>query len=239
MPAGYFAIREGGGVVSSGGPGDGAVDGEISFTADCIGINYVTARIAADVSYLDNNFVISQVDPLPVTLTSFSLSKEEKNVRLNWNTTSETNSDQFEIQRSRDAKQWMKLGSIKAKGESSANLVYTYLDPQPGSGNNFYRLKMIDRDGTFAYSSIRNISLDGKESVTAYPNPSEGPVQVAIANWKQVKSIAAVDIIGKKVFESGRLKSETITVPHLNKGVNLLKILYDDGSTSVVRVLRP
>ncbi len=238
MPTGYFAILEGGAVGTSGGEGDGTADGVIGLTADCAGIQYVTGRIAADVSYTDNNFVISVEDPLPVTLISFSVTAEEQNVRLNWNTSAETNSDRFEIQRSRDGKNWGTLASVNANGESTVNQVYTYLDQQPRSGNNFYRLKMVDRDNTFAYSSVKSIRIDGKELVVAYPNPSDGPVQLTVADWKRVRSITAVDMDGRKVFDTGRPKSQVVQLPALGKGVSILKILYEDGTAETVKVVR-
>jgi hypothetical protein len=243
MPAGYFAIGEGAQVVSGAGAGDGDGDGELGLTADCAGIVYESARIAADVTYANNNFVISTEDPLPVTLISFSLVKEESNVRLNWNTSAETNSDRFEIQRSRDGKQWSKLGEVKAKGESTTNVAYTYLDQAPASGRNFYRLKMIDHaadrlDGTFAYSSIKSISVDGKEMIVAYPNPTDGPVHLTITDWKRVKSVTAIDITGRKMFETGRPTSERLLLPALSKGISVLKIQYEDGNMETIRVVR-
>ncbi|MGG7665576.1 T9SS type A sorting domain-containing protein [Dyadobacter sp. BHUBP1] len=238
MPAGYFAIREGGAVGTGSGEGDGTVDGVIGLTADCAGIQYVTGRIAADVSYLDNNFAISIEDPMPVILISFSATAEEQNVRLDWNTSAETNSDRFEIQRSGDGKNWATLASVNAKGESAIKQVYTYLDQQPRSGNNFYRLKMVDRDGTFAYSSLRSIRIDGKELVVAYPNPADGPVQLTVADWKRVINITAVDMNGRKVFDTGRPKSETVRLPALGKGVSILKILYEDGTAETVKVVK-
>lgn len=244
MPGGYFAIREGGAVISGSGEGDGTANGAINLTADCAGIQYETAgRIAADVSYLDNNFVISVEDPLPVTLISFSLTAEERNVRLNWKTSSETNSDRFEIQHSTDGKKWGALASVKARGESTVNQDYTYLDPQIRFGNNFYRLKMIDRaagrdDGAFAYSSIKSIRIDGKDMVVVYPNPSEGQVQLTITDWQRVKSVIGVDMSGKKVFETGRPASDMVPLPDLGKGASILQIKYEDGTVRAVKVIR-
>ncbi|MGX5857101.1 T9SS type A sorting domain-containing protein [Dyadobacter jiangsuensis] len=238
MPTGYFAIREGAAVASGSGAGDGTADGIIGFTADCAGIQYTTARIAADVSYLDNNFAISIENPLPVTLISFLVTAEEQNVRLDWNTSAETNSDRFEIQRSRDGKNWAALASVNAKGESTVSQAYTYLDRQARSGNNFYRLKMIDNDSTFAFSSLKSIRIDGKELVVAYPNPSDGPVELTLVDWKRVVNIAAVDMNGRKVFETGRPKSETVPLPALGKGVSVLKVLYEDGTVEAVKVVR-
>ncbi|MGN7888419.1 hypothetical protein [Dyadobacter sp. 22481] len=60
--------------------------------------------------------------PLPVTLISFTAIESEGTVVLSWETTQKTNSDRFEIQRSRDAKAWFVLGSVKAKVASSKHI---------------------------------------------------------------------------------------------------------------------
>lgn len=238
IPDGYFILGEGGGVVSGSAEPDGTADGTISFTADCSGSVQDNGRIAADVSYLSNNFVISTEDPLPVTLVSFGISAEEENVRLNWTTTSEVNSEQFEIQRSADGKKWSALGKVKAKGESSTREEYTYLDEQPKAGDNFYRLKMIDQDQTFSYSSIKNIKMNGAADVAAYPNPTENDLTVTITDWKRVKSITGIDINGNKLYEHGRPKSEVINIRELKKGVRVLRLIYEDGSTIAIKVTR-
>lgn len=238
IPDGYFILGEGGGVVSGSAEPDGTADGTVSFTADCSGSVQDNARIAADVSYLNNNFVISTEDPLPVTLVSFGISAEEENVRLNWTTTSEVNSEQFEIQRSADGKKWSALGTVKAKGESSTREEYTYLDEQPKAGDNFYRLKMIDQDQTFTYSSIKNIKMNGAADVVAYPNPAENDLTVTITDWKRVKSITGIDINGNKLYEHGRPKSEVINIRELKKGVRILRLIYEDGSTIAIKIMR-
>ncbi|GGH20229.1 hypothetical protein GCM10007423_00520 [Dyadobacter endophyticus] len=237
MPAGYFAIREGIAVLSGSGAGDGTVDGVMSLTADCAGIEHGTARIAADVNYQDNNFVISVEDPLPVSLIAFSIARQEQGVRLHWQTSSETNSDRFEIQHSRDARQWNLVTAVKAMGESTTDQSYTYLDKHPRQGMNFYRLKMIDLDGTFAFSSIKDLHTDDKHMVVAYPNPSDGPVQLTITNWKRVRSIFAVDVNGRELFQMGRPKSGSVELPARGKGISVLLIHFEDGTVKTVKIL--
>ncbi|SEJ16019.1 hypothetical protein SAMN05216327_106401 [Dyadobacter sp. SG02] len=238
IPDGYFILGEGGGVVSGSAEPDGTADGMISFTADCSGSVQDNVRIAADVSYLNNNFVISTEDPLPVTLVSFGVSTQEEHVRLSWATSSEVKSDQFEIQRSADGKKWSALGTVKAKGESSTRKEYTYLDEQPKAGDNFYRLKMIDQDQTFAYSSIKNIKMDGGAHVVVYPNPAENDLTVRISDWNRVRSVTGIDINGNKLYEHGRPKSEVINIQKLGKGVRVLKVLYEDGSAKAIKIVR-
>lgn len=96
--------------------------------------------------------LIAETDPpaLPVTLVDFDAVGLVKTAVLSWSTTFETNSGSFDIERSIDGKQWVKLGSVNAQGESKSMHHYTITDksPQqggPSHGENLYRLKMLDR----------------------------------------------------------------------------------------------
>lgn len=88
-----------------------------------------------------------------------------------WTTTAESNSDRFEIERSLNGKQWEKIGTVEAQGESAATIDYSFKDATPAGADNYYRLKMIDKDLTFTYSGVRSVSFDGNLSLALYPNP--------------------------------------------------------------------
>lgn len=90
---------------------------------------------------------------LPVKLTSFKAAKEGKVVSLNWSTTEEIGSDRFEVERSMDGKVWSFIGEVKANGTTRNLNLYHFTDVQPAQGQNLYRLKMIDQDNTFAFST--------------------------------------------------------------------------------------
>ncbi|MCE7043152.1 SdrD B-like domain-containing protein, partial [Dyadobacter sp. CY312] len=112
----------------------------------------------AETSVLRNNMTIDAgiTTALPVKLSRFDVQKGENvSALLHWTTTEEVNSDSFEIQRSADAKSWNAIGQVKAKENNVGLVNYRFDDMQPNLGANYYRLKMIDLDGSFAYSSIR------------------------------------------------------------------------------------
>lgn len=100
----------------------------------------------------------------PVDLLSFvGFARPDGHV-LEWETTTEINSDHFEIQRQTGALEWTSVGQVPAKGASA----YQYTCEQPPVGMHFYRLKMIDLDGSYEYSNI--INLKSKEShLDLYP----------------------------------------------------------------------
>ena len=188
--------------------------------------------------YLVDTFRVFVGPPLPVNLLAFTATKSEAGTLLNWSTTSETNSDRFEIQRSDDATSWLPLGNVTAKGESKVSQTYSYLDRQPKSGDNYYRLKMIDRDGTFAYSRIISIQINPRFEIVVYPNPVEDNISLKVTDWKQVRSVTMINTAGTEVYNSGPVMSGIVNVKNISPGMYILKIVLKDGSVYTHRMFR-
>jgi hypothetical protein len=117
---------------------------------------------------------------LPVELTHFEVGKQgERTALLSWSAASEVDFSHYEIKRSMDDGQaWAKLGEVKAKGGTGA-ASYRYSDDlrsMPTSARPiYYRLRMVDLDGSFEYSAIKTIQFDGiGAKFVAYPNPTAG-----------------------------------------------------------------
>lgn len=168
---------------------------------------------------------------LPVKLISFQVVKEQNTSLLSWKTTEETNSDKFEVQHSIDGKNWKVISSIPAKGESSKVVSYSYTDNTPENGNNLYRLRMVDKDGTYAFSSIVSISLDKQLTILLYPNPASTMIKLEIADWEDMKDVKIYDLNGKKVFFSNKLTSNEINVGQLAAGTYIFSITDKKGET--------
>lgn len=120
-------------------------------------------------------------NPLPVELTSFNANVKNRDVVLSWSTATEVNSCQFEIERAEkntgkpsDEAKWQKINALNAAGNSNSSRDYSYTDQKLNSGIYMYRLKMLDNDGTFAYSNVieAEVSLP-KDFMLGqnYPNP--------------------------------------------------------------------
>jgi hypothetical protein len=177
----------------------------------------------------------SIAQPLPVTLISFTGKAKEKANELSWKTSSEVNFSHFEIQRSVNAKVFEKIGN-QASNESGN---YTFLDSDSRGGKAYYRLKMIDLDGTYGFSRIISIENDAEKAVVGnfYPNPGSGKVYIEItATEKGTWNITTYDLSGKVIsFKSKLLQVglNKISVEKLNRGLNLVK--FENGIISVVR----
>ena len=96
---------------------------------------------------------------LPVSLLSFDATSNSDQIQLTWATATEVNNAGFQIERSVEGTQWSPVAFIPGIGHSVSVHQYEYLD-QPGSaGLYYYRLKQVDIDGQYSYSSIRQVRL--------------------------------------------------------------------------------
>ncbi|MDR6806965.1 hypothetical protein J2Y45_004157 [Dyadobacter sp. BE34] len=175
-------------------------------------------------------YTIRWEKPLPVTLVSFTATARENAAELNWATSEETNSERFEVQRSIDGKAWKAIGSVQAQGESKVRKTYTFADNKPETGENLYRLRMVDRDSTFAYSAIRSVRFESKLESSIYPNPVADELNLKVTSWKQVKAIRIDNLAGLQVYSSGPVAAGKVDVSKLDSGVYILRITHTDGS---------
>jgi hypothetical protein len=175
---------------------------------------------------------------LPVNLIDFSAAREGNTATLSWSTAEEANSDYFEVQRSIDGKAWDKLKSVAAKGESSVEAHYSAIDDSPMSGINFYRLKMVDKDGTFALSKIRNVEFDLKNGYTLFPNPVSDKLNFkSTENWNTVSSIQIYNAQGVEVYTSPSVPEKEVNVKDLPAGTYVVKLSRKNRQFSSYKVV--
>ncbi len=177
---------------------------------------------------------------LPVTLVSFDATRQESSSLLTWATTEETNSDRFEIQRSRDGKGWYQIGLVASSGESTVRKTYHFEDEKPGEGLNYYRLKMVDRatgsrDGSFAYSSIQSIYFDETDQVRIYPNPASGRLFFDLHS--HIKSVTLYNLSGSKLLETQKTTAQGVDISTAEPGLHTIKLTFADGSTKTSKVI--
>lgn len=121
-----------------------------------------------------NAFGFGMNDPggLPIELVSFNAVPENRQVKLNWQTASETNNDYFTVERSPDGISWSGILMVQGSGNSSSNLFYENTDPHPFNGISYYRLKQTDYDGKTSISDPVSVKMNPGKDYTIYPNPA-------------------------------------------------------------------
>lgn len=179
--------------------------------------------------------------PLPVTLVAFDVVTESQTALLSWSTTMETNSESFEIQRSTDTRNWNAIGAVKSHGESNTWKDYRFTDNTPLPGKNYYRLKMIDLDGTFAFSRIRTGEF-GSGALALWPNPAIDKITVRTGNAKSLSRIQIISSAGIIVAEHKRLNGfendQTVDIKSLTSGTYLVRLIQVDGSVNTHRFMK-
>jgi hypothetical protein len=112
---------------------------------------------------------------IPVELTNFVASVLDRDVILNWSTATESNNNGFEVERkSADSEKWSRIAFIKSAGTTTEPQNYSYKDSRLESGKYSYRLKIVDLDGTYSYSSEVEVEvgIPNQYSLSQnYPNP--------------------------------------------------------------------
>jgi hypothetical protein len=177
----------------------------------------------------------ARVTPLPVTVLSFNVIKEGQTTLLSWSTTAETNSDRFEIERSRDGKSFGKIGNVYSHGESKSLKSYSFTDESPLGGENLYRLKMVDKDETYTYSRIRSLNFDQKAAMALYPNPTSD--RMLISGYEQIEQLNLYDNTGQQVLHRKTITASGIDVSKLSAGIYTVKLTLKNGSTSSQKIV--
>jgi hypothetical protein len=186
------------------------------------------------------SLIIPTETPLPVKLASFKVTKEGDAVsQLNWVTTEEVNASHFDVERSADSGNWKVIGTEQSHGNSTANNVYNFTDATPLSGVNYYRLKMVDADGTFAHSTIQSVTMGEftNRAVRVFPNPVSEVLYLSEENLASVKQVSLVTADGVTAYHANTVGSEGINVKNLTGGLYIVKLMHNDGSLSNHRVL--
>lgn len=155
---------------------------------------------------------------LPVELMSFDADlKKDETVLIKWISATELNVSHYEVQHSTDGIRFDEIGKVVAEGNSSLALNYEFKHNNPTVGDNYYRLKMYDLDGSFEYSQVRVINV-GKGAVdfVLYPNPLIRGNSLNIkTGFEQEYSLEIFDGQGRLVFS----KVETLGNTNLNLNI--------------------
>ena len=137
-------------------------------------------NVGTDPSVAINNLRIRYTTLAPVTLQSFSATKQANAVLVQWTTATEINSDRFEIQASnitssRSTVNFHTIGSVAAAGNSTSLKTYSFVDNAPNkSGTFYYKLKEIDKDARYTYSDIAVVNFNSASAfnvIAVTPNP--------------------------------------------------------------------
>jgi hypothetical protein len=215
------------------------------FTLELTGAGYDTTFF--EYTYTDSAGLISLPTlyrlvwptPLPVHLVSFDARKEGAVAVISWSTATEENSDRFIIEHSVNGKVWYSIGEVPAKKESSVLVHYQYVHLSPNGGQNLYRLKMIDQDGTFAYSHIKNLGFDTGLKLIAFPNPAVDRFAVDLAGVGGITNVQELTLsnLSGSLKLNIDLRTATVQTKDLPAGTYVVTVKMVNGQVLNAKVI--
>lgn len=174
---------------------------------------------------------------LPVTLTSFDAVAKNNAVDLIWNTASESNSSHFAVEHSSNGREFKEIGRVNSSGNSTTAKNYKFTDNSPLTGNNYYRLKMVDLDATFKYSEVRRVSMNGSDLEFSFgPNPVINEASIRITGNQRTRlNLTITDLMGRALktmsfSKSDIVFSQKINLAELPAGQYILSVKGDNVS---------
>jgi hypothetical protein len=183
---------------------------------------------------------------LPITLLDFTGQAQGTASLLKWSTAQEDNSNYFSVERSQDGKNFTAIGQVSAADNSDQTVNYSFTDLTPFSGNNYYRLQMVNLDGTSAYSGIVVVNFNSaSQVVVVYPNPAHGSFQLLFKNMDAgVYGLTLLNAAGQTVMEkniqasNATSYSESVNLSaNLAAGTYLVRIIDARRNSYITRIV--
>ena len=178
---------------------------------------------------------------LPLKLSSFGARVNNCAVNLNWVSESETDFKNYEVESSATGDNFKTVATITpSQASTGSSQKYSYVDKNPTQGKVYYRLKMIDIDGSFSYSNTIALRLDcNKNLVFVYPNPVSDVLNVNVTNSNENSTTANLfDSDGRLVFAKKLISgTNLIDMKKFPSGLYLLE-LNNNGEKQHFKIIK-
>ncbi len=176
---------------------------------------------------------------LSVDFLSFSATEKNNNVALKWATTREDNSSHFIVEHSINGLVYDSIGKVVATGNTNTVINYAFLHLNPATGNNYYRLKQVDRNGKYMYSSVQMANQGNAFTYRILQNPVYDHVKLSIQSPKpeklqvQIREAGGRLVLQREVMLTKGRSTLTIPVTTLSNGSYVITFrvgdIYESG----------
>ncbi len=182
---------------------------------------------------------LSDLATLPVSFLSFEAEKSATAVVLKWQTASEINNDHFEIEKSNDGTHFQFSGKVAGALHSTKIESYTYFDNEVFNGRIYYRLKQVDVNGDYSYSTTVTVNNELPTLFSLFPNPGNGNYilkslvqQKSNVEFKLYSCTGNLILSETKVFDS-TIEEVEIDLQILPPGIYLVELIFGASRTTM------
>lgn len=181
---------------------------------------------------------------LPVHFLEVSATAQAKQVLVKWTTSQEQKLAAYEIERSANGTDFTTAGSVKARNSQGIQQ-YGFTDITPSAGNNFYRIKSVNHDGSHKYSNMVKVNLPfvSDQKFQVFPNPAVAALQLQLNNLPEgVYQVRFINAAGQAI-ENLRIRKAAGTqvfglqVGKLAQGLYRLQLTNEKGEIISVQSL--
>jgi len=176
---------------------------------------------------------------VPVTLVSLNAIAKNNAVQLNWRTTNEINSKNFIVERSTDGIHFTAIGTVDANNSLLTNN-YSFTDNSALQGIVYYRLRQNDKNGFYKESQVVTVKIDGKSSVTIYPNPAKSYINLNYTSLSQSAFGKIISVDGrmmKKINLAKGSTQSTININNLSRGTYFI-VITNANTTQTLKFVK-
>ena len=175
----------------------------------------------------EGGILLEEPTPVPVELISFEGTAKNKNVDLSWSTASEENNSHFEIEYSTNGRDFTYIDKVVGVGTTAEIQNYQFTHTDAAAGKNYYRLRQVDFDGAFEYSSVAVVTMRTDAVIDVYPTMVASSVQVVLEKSLTTDvTLQVVDITGRQI-QTGTIAKGTeqfeLNVNDLDKGAYFIQ----------------
>ncbi len=172
---------------------------------------------------------------LPVDLVGLRVQKVGTHAKVSWESANEIGFSHYLVQRSEDGLNFETIGNVNASGTNGAIKSYQFTDPKIHTGTVYYRLIMVDKDGTTKDSDVLVLS-DNTWQVLSYPNPFSESLTLSISGTSEEVNIEVTDMSGQRVeyIQHHDPAANVVLGSNLPRGVYLVKV----GNASYQEVIK-
>ncbi|MBI3519619.1 MAG: T9SS type A sorting domain-containing protein, partial [Bacteroidetes bacterium] len=154
-------------------------------------------------------------------------------------TASEKNNSHYEVERSADGKNFEYVTSVNAYGNGNSLVKQTYntVDNKPYNGISYYRLKQVDKNGSFTYTQVVAVEFTSESFINIFPNPASDVLKVKASDNYSNATIKIISSIGVEVIANAQLMSYngTMDVSHLAAGIYYV-VIENAGVTENIKI---
>jgi hypothetical protein len=227
--------------ISAGGISNTVISAYVGGLAVSIGINannqsYLAGQTPATCT---QNIVLNP-DNLPIELVKFDAEINNEKVFVTWITASEINNDYFIVEKSKNARDWNLVDSIKGAGNSTTEHFYESIDEYPFQGSSYYRLKQVDFDGKISYSRAVHLNIESSFEINAYPNPSDNFFTLVLSSHDQSPCLFILyDATGSEIERKSNLPANGSFSfgENLGKGFYIAEVIQE-GTCKTLRIMK-